>query len=554
MGLFEQFPFTNFHEMNLDWLLGKVKQNTNDIAAIPDMIDSKIAEQKPIIIANASRFIDVTVPPEGFAACKCDGITDDTEAFRALLNYVQNREGGGGLIVPGKCVISSTMDIVNSISIVGLGTDTTDYDSSTAPNAKSVIIWGGALHNPMFRVAGEVHSFNLHNIALFGSNVASAGVQLNQLRDSLFDRVEITHCTCGLRIHVENQNRYDDGCMFNLFSNMLIRCTNGLVITRDDNTAPNSNTCHNVFIRCNFDATEKCIELGDCDNNTFIGIYAYKRGHANDNTSLIFHRAARSNVFLHFQGTLRAESGSANIIYHYDRENGQPSPIIEPGAKLTYTQGGNNAEMWYLGVPFKNVGFLINEEAHRDEPGQVPSFDIASAIRQDGLLCINPNTGMAFLERISPNRLFELWFSEAGRGIKLLSATSIGGINSLALHDRAYSGGTLTWAAAPTPAPDNHTGDIVLNNALATNAPVLGWYCIKEGDGVNNGRWVPIGTIAMTSAINPADPGSSHNTDEHAVGTIINSTNPLASGCVGWVCVEAGTPGVWRKYGALIDG
>ena len=552
MGLFEQFPYTNYQQLNLDWLLGKVKQNTNDIAAIPDMIDSKIAEQKPIIIANASRFIDVTVPPEGFAACRCDGITDDTDAFRALLNYVQNREGGGGLIVPGKCVISSTMDIVNSISIVGLGTDTTDYDNNTTPDAKSVIIWGGALHNPMFRVAGEVHSFNLHNIALFGSNVASAGVQLNQLRDSLFDRVEITHCSCGLRIHVENQKRTDDGCMFNIFSNLLIRCANGLIISRDDNTAPNSNTCHNVFMRCNFDATEKCIELGDCDNNTFIGIYTFNRG-VSGNKTLIFHSAARSNVFLHFQGTVRAESGSANIIYHYDKENGQANPIIEPGAKLTYTQGGNNADMWYLGVPFKNVGFLINESAHKDEPGYIPNFSTTKRIRQDGLQCMNPDTGMAFLERISPNRRFELWFANEGNGLKLLSASGWG-INALALENRYLAGGTLTWGQGPAPAPDNHAGDIVLNFGIDTNTPVLGWYCIKAGDGVNNGRWMPLGTLAMTSEINPADPGSGHNTDKHAVGTIIHATNPSAIGCVGWVCVEAGTPGVWRKYGALIDG
>ena len=551
MGLFNQFPFTNFHEENLDWLLGKVTKNSINIAEIPAMIDRKIEEQKPIIIANASRFIDITTPPDGFAACKCDGITDDTDAFRALLNYVQNREGGGGLFVPGKCVISSTMDITNSISIVGFGTDTTDYDNDTAPNAKSVIIWGGALHNPMFRVAGEVHSFNLHNIALYGSNVASAGVQLNQLRDSLFDRVTITNCTCGIRIHVENQNRTDDGCMFNLFSNLLIRCENGLIVTRDDNTAPNSNTCHNIFMRCNFDATEKCIELGDCDNNTFIGIYTFNRG-VSGNKTLIFHSVARSNVFLHFQGTVRAESGSANVIYHYDRENGQPNPIIEPGAKLTYTQGGNNVDSWYLSVPFRKVGFLINEYSHKDEPGYIPDFSITSRIRQDGLQCMNPDTGMAFLERISPNRRYELWFANEGIGIKLLSASGWG-IDALALQNRYLAGGTLTWGPGPAPAPDNHAGDIVLNFGIDTNTPVLGWYCIKAGDGVNNGRWMPIGTLTMTSAINPADPGSGHNTDAHAVGTIINATNPNASGCVGWVCVEAGTPGVWRKYGALID-
>lgn len=32
MGLFNQFPFTNFHEMNLDWLINEVKKIQNDIS------------------------------------------------------------------------------------------------------------------------------------------------------------------------------------------------------------------------------------------------------------------------------------------------------------------------------------------------------------------------------------------------------------------------------------------------------------------------------------------------------------------------------------------
>lgn len=34
MGLFNQFPFTNFHEMNLDWLINKIKEVEDDIKKI----------------------------------------------------------------------------------------------------------------------------------------------------------------------------------------------------------------------------------------------------------------------------------------------------------------------------------------------------------------------------------------------------------------------------------------------------------------------------------------------------------------------------------------
>ena len=31
MGLFEQFPFTNFHDLNLDWLINEIKNITANI-------------------------------------------------------------------------------------------------------------------------------------------------------------------------------------------------------------------------------------------------------------------------------------------------------------------------------------------------------------------------------------------------------------------------------------------------------------------------------------------------------------------------------------------
>ena len=36
MGIFEHFPYTNFHEVNLDWLLEKVKNLEAQIAAVAE--------------------------------------------------------------------------------------------------------------------------------------------------------------------------------------------------------------------------------------------------------------------------------------------------------------------------------------------------------------------------------------------------------------------------------------------------------------------------------------------------------------------------------------
>lgn len=38
MGLFEQFPYSNFHELNLDWILAKIKELDEKVDSIEDKI------------------------------------------------------------------------------------------------------------------------------------------------------------------------------------------------------------------------------------------------------------------------------------------------------------------------------------------------------------------------------------------------------------------------------------------------------------------------------------------------------------------------------------
>ena len=65
MGLFNQFPFANFHEMNLDWIINEI--NT----------------LKKITSASAP---DYVVTPEMFDA-KSDGVNDDYNSFMEMLDF-----------------------------------------------------------------------------------------------------------------------------------------------------------------------------------------------------------------------------------------------------------------------------------------------------------------------------------------------------------------------------------------------------------------------------------------------------------------------------------
>ena len=64
MGLFEQFPYANFHELNLDWILQKIKELDEKVDSIEDRIlqqanaytDRKVAEVQAEFNALESEF------------------------------------------------------------------------------------------------------------------------------------------------------------------------------------------------------------------------------------------------------------------------------------------------------------------------------------------------------------------------------------------------------------------------------------------------------------------------------------------------------------------
>ena len=37
----------------------------------------------------------------------------------------------------------------------------------------------------------------------------------------------------------------------------------------------------------------------------------------------------------------------------------------------------------------------------------------------------------------------------------------------------------------------------------------------------------------------------------YALGDIVWNSNPQPTGYVGWVCIRAGTPGLWKSFGQI---
>lgn len=53
MGLFEHFPYTNFHELNLNWILQKIKEFKSEIDNIDNNITNIVQEYLSEVELNA---------------------------------------------------------------------------------------------------------------------------------------------------------------------------------------------------------------------------------------------------------------------------------------------------------------------------------------------------------------------------------------------------------------------------------------------------------------------------------------------------------------------
>ena len=99
-----EYPYTNFHELNLDWIIKKVQENEKRIASISS--------------ENDPSSCPVSVKSYG---AKGDGVTDDTEAiFRCLANEKYVIFPAGSYIISGNVSIPSGRVILFENAIINI--------------------------------------------------------------------------------------------------------------------------------------------------------------------------------------------------------------------------------------------------------------------------------------------------------------------------------------------------------------------------------------------------------------------------------------------------
>lgn len=83
MGLFEQFPYANFHELNLDWILKKIKELDEKVNSIEDRILKE---------ANAYTDQQIAVLRRDFAALESDFVAFKSDINEQFADYTAKQD------------------------------------------------------------------------------------------------------------------------------------------------------------------------------------------------------------------------------------------------------------------------------------------------------------------------------------------------------------------------------------------------------------------------------------------------------------------------------
>lgn len=185
MSLWEQFPYPDYHNLNLDWILQKIKEFGVTIDGLDEYIEQKIKEGldalglEQIVIDILSKYayaINVKTPPNGLLPASGNGTTNDYATIQGCIDYASSI-GGGVVFFPYGKYLTNSLSMRSNVSILGFDQYSTE-----------LILSGGA-NKPL--LSGTI------------DNVSISGLTLNAKQSSQVNNIDAIELL-GHHINLEN--------------------------------------------------------------------------------------------------------------------------------------------------------------------------------------------------------------------------------------------------------------------------------------------------------------------------------------------------------------
>jgi hypothetical protein len=103
MGVFEQFPYTNYHDLNLDWVLKVIKELQAAIANIKPATEALKDYEKSATITEQRKLSPTGNFTGTIAGRAASLILSGIDSNRNQINYIANQfsDGQTGLVIDG---------------------------------------------------------------------------------------------------------------------------------------------------------------------------------------------------------------------------------------------------------------------------------------------------------------------------------------------------------------------------------------------------------------------------------------------------------------------
>ena len=539
--------------INLQNQIDDINRAMGDIEDLDTPVTTSVVESINSVYETVK---DIIVTPEMFGAAG-DGVTDDTEAIQAaldagitffsstylitgILNVSHSIYGNNALIIneadgTDARVTFFVPNTVKNIVISGIDVDsrqstpiTPTYEHSHAfrveghdiiiSNCSAKDIRGDGLC-----LNGKAHNIIVNNFTC--TNALRCGMSLVDCHDVILNNCDLHNTTSDYVHCVDIEPDYNTNKkVYNVvFNSCRIVDENKVAVRLVPDSAVADDTIYNItFNNCYLKSATTVAISSTSYGSTNMGDITIK------NCELI--SAAQTPFDLYGRKVFRIEdnrmtsSGDGYTTYglHGNADCFIINNKFDGKARMTFNVYG-----YFV---FENNDVYIKFPANTsfsdwDTNGVVNCRNYTTIIKNNRIY------GTRGGIRIDTNQIKELIIKDNSIeadsnetnscGIVVLDASSVKTINNLVIEDNSFKNTTR-----------NVVGGTKINP------------CIRQAD------WYGV-RIFYGATIPSSDSSVSNLTFKR--GDIFLNTEPSSSGYIGWVCITAGTPGTWRRFGAILS-
>ena len=504
---------------DLKWIVAKLKEYGIFIEGAPATIQALIDE----VIKEMSlptEYINAKYPGHGLTGIKGDGIEDDTEVFRQLIEYCETK--GLPLYLPADCTVLITEDL--------------KMDKMT-----NVILQGTITGDPSVTLKMLADSHSVAPVTWDITDVEGVELRIEGVKNGL---VRVQKAS-NLTLYAEGGTDYSSIA----YSTFLLGNIGELVFNGDSSGWINSN----VFIGGRITTGITFDGNYGHNNNVFYGLLF-------EGDTFLTMNIGNTNQFYDTrgEGTITYSFGirAYNNLVTLKYTGGTPFVRIP---RLTYQDDNGTNLIAYAGQPFCEItsltlnreqGTFSTQDIRKGSPGMMSANSSGTVMITD-LIDISSPIWFMMDSDASNWRYRVMCFDENGTQITTEPATS------------PVYGGSITWnGTAQAYQPSSNAETASYGFCKVIGGTDTGVKYVKILIRANAGAAFDHLTASIMRCQNAA-PASFHYAHQRIegsaaptagtwdLGDVVWNTAPTAGGKVGWVCTTAGSPGTWKQFGDI---